>query len=364
MESQQLEILANAFAANPDPEKAMQIIAASRLFICKHARKWQNSGLSLFERIREIMAEMFLILLEDFQPQKMTSTHGLLAFLGLKLRRLTRPASFRAISFGLSGELENLGRYNFSAFRLQLVNEIVLAVRKALAQQSEKQSGLLELLFIHVYPEISWASNILADFFGEDQITRHNADRKRHLVFNRTLKSEFSQLPSGDWRDIRDWSGGERSYLADRIIELSPHDLGEGFEDEWQIVSEWRTNFDKHARHENARIKSAQRVFRALQSRSEFKETSLRVLEEAAEYEDGFDLIGTLLKPVFAQEGVAETAQTYTAENKAPSSENTDSDNGAFIDDEILDEEFNRAATEINDWLQTLLSNSSFSHRA
>lgn len=362
MEGLQFAQLASAFVAKPDPERAAQLIAGCRPFVIKQAYSWQNTGMNMFERIREVMAEMFLILLEDVRPEQSKDDISLLSYLGLKLRRLTRPRRHKAFAFGLGNDMEDLGRYNFSPLRLQLTAEIVAAIRKTLAAQHERQTGLLEMLFIHLYPEITWASHNLARFFAEDAETRHAADRKRHLVFNQKLRQAFNQLPSADWREIRDWSSGERSYLAGRIIDFVPAELNSHLDDELQLFEKWRQRFDKHAPVAQEQMQATTAIFRALQNSwglGEDHEERL-VAEDACTYGEEPDLLGLLLARAKDNE-VRESASTYDLPpdlQQAKIQEDKEDLHAAKI---AADPEFNQAAEEINAWLKTLLKASTFS---
>lgn len=350
------EIFARAvseFVSNPSPPKAMRVIDNCRNFVIKHAVDWQNNHMSMFERVREIMAEMFLILLEDFRPEKSGDCFSLLSYLGLKLRRLTRPRQIRSIAFGLSSDMADLGRHHFSPLRLQLTGEIVLAVRSTLAAQAEQQTGLLEFLFIHVFPEITWASRVISSFTGEVCETRHEADRKRHQTFNRTLREKFNYLQSGDWREIHDWSSGERSYLAERIIDFVPKDFADDFSDELERLDRWRSKIDKHAEVAAEEIRNAATLFRGLQMRFKDDVCDLppRVREDAAVYGDDFDLLAALLKPAVNFQA-AESSQIYQV--------NSETNGDKKITAVDSGDDFERAAAEINQWLQRLLSKPTF----
>ncbi|MFZ5950886.1 MAG: hypothetical protein ACOYXC_09280, partial [Candidatus Rifleibacteriota bacterium] len=294
MESRELAEKIAAFAQSPNPAKAMAIIGACQPFVIKQAYSWQNSQMSMFERMREIMAEMFLILLEDFRGETAKEPQSMLSYLNLKLRRLTRPPASKATAFGLVSDMADLGRCEFKPGHLQLTREIVAAVRRTLAEQSLQISGLLELLFIHVYPEIAWASRWAAFRFGENVEARHDADRKRHLVFNRKLRQSMNLLPSGDWREIHDWSSSARMYLAERIIEFAYSDLTAEANLSLPAFNQWRQTLEKKSEVSAAELASAENIFIGLKKRwvavDEEQTQNSIAAEEAAEYGESADV--------------------------------------------------------------------------
>ena len=365
MENQTLAQIVSAFIERPDSEKATQIISECRPFICKQAWLWQNPQMSIFERIREIMAEMFLILLEDFRPEQVRDSYSVLSYLQLKLRRLTRPWREKSFAFGLTGDMQDLGRYRFSPFRLQLTDEIVAAVRKTLASQKENQAGVLEFLFIHIFPEIAWASRSVAQRLGEDANARHEADRKRHRSFNSKLRGEFNQLESGDWREVADWSSGERSYLANRIIDFVPADFSCPLEPELQTLAQWRNSFNKSDIANLEEMNAASLVFRALQTNWSRKEQEFHMAEEPAVYGEDQDILALLICPACKTTMIAaEAGASYAVDSEKKVNAETDTNTNAQAPDfSTFDKEFSQAAAEIAPWLNSLLKSSTFSQR-
>ncbi|MBF0503128.1 MAG: hypothetical protein HQM09_23580 [Candidatus Riflebacteria bacterium] len=228
------------FIAQPDASAVGLLLGAASTFVIKHACSWQRSGLTFADRCREILSEMFLILREHVDTSRTAHPKGVLAYLTLRLRRLTRPHASKAVPFGLSEDLPDIGRIAFTPGRLQLVDELVSSVRTALATDDREVVRQLEFLFLHISPDLAGASRFLARSAGDDPDRRLEADKKRHQAFNRTLRVRFDDLVSGDWRDTTDWSGGERSHLAWRIISFSATEAGELGEIAHRSLEAWR----------------------------------------------------------------------------------------------------------------------------
>lgn len=55
----------SSFTGKPTANSAFRLICSCRDFICRQARRWRQPALSFDEKMREIMSEMLLILLED-----------------------------------------------------------------------------------------------------------------------------------------------------------------------------------------------------------------------------------------------------------------------------------------------------------
>ncbi|GAB4266724.1 MAG: hypothetical protein Kow0029_00650 [Candidatus Rifleibacteriota bacterium] len=337
------------FVRKPDQANAMALINSCRGFVIRQASCWKAPDLTHFEKIREIMTEMFLILIEDFNPSLGMSEASILSYLNLKLRRLTRPKRSKAIAFGLCDDLSDLGRMNFSSSKLALTEEIVGIIRCALASEEENQCGILEFLFIHVFPEVAWISRAIAERTGEDPEKRHESDRKRHQRFNRNLRAAFNNLESGDWREITTWSSGERSHLAWRIIDISIAETGEDKQKELEVISKWREEFDKKVQHDPQNFASATHIFRALKNhwQNRFNNKYAAVHEAAAAYGDEIDFLESLVRRIQLPEVLRETSTGYQTSVKTGQQ---------FNSDELTHSaDFDLAAKEISEWLSRIL---------
>ncbi len=234
----------SAFLAAPGRATIEPLLRACREFVLVQARSWRAAALSLQDRCREILSEMFLILMEDLQTSRMPAPDSLLGYVALRLRRLTRPHRSWAVAFGLADDLPDVGRCDFTPLRLDLVREIVGEVRAALATEPREETRRLEFLFIHVQPDLAWASRALALAAGDPVERRYETDKKRHQGFHREIRDRFDHLRSGDWRDVAAWSPGERRHLAWAIIDLSAAEAERLGTDRYQALARWREHPD------------------------------------------------------------------------------------------------------------------------
>lgn len=348
IESQFSEAL-NVFLARPTAASALGLINSCKTMIISLAMSWREKNLTLSERIREIMSEMLLILLEDFSAARIGHPHAVLAFLQMKIRRLTRPYRRRETLFGDSSDMSELGRHNFSAMRLQLADEIYQTVRRCLLGFADPKVGLLEFLFIHVYPELSWASRMLAQRDNIDLVTQSNADKKRHARFNMALRSELKKLQNGDLFEISSWSGGERSHLAWRIINIAPGEVAAAEYEALQSIENWRETIDRRQPQLPENLALAARVYNSMQQNSAGSRQLALAAEEAAPYGEESDvllqLIGRRNDDCAAYE---ETEQWQSAE--------------PVNDDGSNDELFFQVASQVSEWLDKLVSNQPVSY--
>lgn len=235
------------------PERGVDgLLNAFGPFVMDQARFWQRSCLTFTDRCREILTELFLILIEDIRVEKVNRPESVLSYLNLRLRRLTRPTPSRATPFGLTDDLPDSGRCCFTPLRLEIVRELTECTRSALVNDPHEATRLLEFLFIHIAPDLASASRFLAVATGAQAESRIEADKKRHQAFTRQLRSRFESMRSGDWRDVSNWSGGERSHLAWRLISFTRFEQSKMGESMAAAVEEWRDDQQPY-RHEETR---------------------------------------------------------------------------------------------------------------
>ncbi len=235
------------------PERGVDgLLSAFGPFVMDQARFWQRSCLTFTDRCREILTELFLILMEDIRVEKVNRPESVLSYLNLRLRRLTRPTPSRAAPFGLADDLPDSGRCGFTPLRLEIVRELTECTRSALVNDPHEATRLLEFLFIHIAPDLASASRFLAVAAGAQAESRIEADKKRHQAFTRQLRSRFESMKIGDWRDVSNWSGGERSHLAWRLISFNRSERSEMGEPLAAAVEEWRDDRQPY-RHEETR---------------------------------------------------------------------------------------------------------------
>lgn len=294
IESEFSESLKN-FVEQPHAASAFALINSCKTMIVGQARGWRDKNLTLTERIREIMSEILLILLEDFSAEQVKHPHAVLAYLQMKIRRLTRPYRRRETAFGNSNDMSELGRSNFSALRLQFADEIYQTVRQCLLGFNDAKVGLLEFLFIHVYPELSWASKMLAQKEQTDVITQSNADKKRHSRFNLSLRSALKNLRNGDFFEISDWSGGERSHLAWRLINIAPCEIAETDQQALVLLENWRETIDRRQPQPQSNLEVAERLYWSMKQIHGKEQKLPMAAEEAEPYGEQPDLLLKLI---------------------------------------------------------------------
>ncbi|MGM0601402.1 MAG: hypothetical protein ACQETH_16445 [Candidatus Rifleibacteriota bacterium] len=333
------------FLLQPSPQTAIALIKSCKSFVIRQAVEWKNCQLSMQEKFQELMAEMFLILLEDFKPEQIKQPASALSYLKLKLRRLTRVSKNKPVAFAFADEKPDSGRINFTPLRLELTDEIVKTIRQTLANQTKEKTGLLEFLFIHIYPEIAWASRLLAEAYKQSPEKRHAADKKRHQKFNLELQNGFKNLKNGNWQDIRDWSCGERSHLAWRIIDISSNETGLELNHELEKLSHFRENFSKKSQFSISQLEPAEKIFTALQNTWSSGAQKIAA-EPAAPYGESPDLIAMLVSRQLPVPFAKESEKFYTTSPKSPQP-----------DQKLLDQNYINASEQIISWLNTILNN-------
>ena len=346
MQNTSVEEALQKFMAQPGPETAFGLIVSCRGYLNNIAASWRELSLSREEKIRELASEMLLVLLEDFNAGRALHPRSVLAFIHQKLKRLTRPYHTRETAFGLAGDLPETGRTGFTPLRLAFADEIFTTVRNFLAGYPDANTGQLAFLFVHVFPEIPWASRLLADYEGVDPTRRLEADKKRMVSFNQNLRIRFRDLKNGDWRDVSEWSGGERSHLAWRIISISPAEIGPEAEAELRRLDVWRESIDRRQPQSQQNLLAAMQVFsslrRQISAAADF-EPQMLAAEEAAPWGDTPDLLLQLIGRPREISGVAAETEEWP-------------DLAAFARQavEVEDPEFNRLAESISCWFAEL----------
>jgi len=341
MSELQFSELADEFIKQPGPASALSVINSLKGMIINMAASWRLKGASQSDKMREIMSEMLLILLEDFAPERSAGANSIAAYLKMKLKRLTHPDAQRETPFGSAFDMGELGRCNFSGLRLQLADEICATVRRCLLGYSDPGTSLLEFLFIHVYPEINWASRLIAQRQGLDEITAVNADKKRHARFNNLLRNELQNLNSGDLHDISDWSGGERSHLAWKIIGISLKEVEEKQADVLPVLDKWRETIDRRQPQPVDMLDTAELVLGSMK-RLRQKNFQLLAAEEAEPYGGTPDILLQLIGK--------------RKESSAVSDDTTQWQEEGVTEEKIADSDFSLVAHEVCQWIEKLVN--------
>lgn len=341
MQNTGVEEALQKFLAQPGPETAFGLIVSCRGYLNNIAAGWRELSLSREEKIRELASEMLLVLLEDFNAGRVLHPRSVLAFIHQKLKRLTRPYHDRATAFGLAGDLPEIGRAGFTPLRLAFADEIFATVRNFLAGYPDANTAQLAFLFVHVFPEVPWASRLLADYEGADAARRLEADKKRMASFNHNLRIRFRDLKNGDWRDINEWSGGERSHLAWRIISISPAEVEREADADLQRLNAWREDIDRRQPQTQQNLLAALQVFSSLRrqrSAVDF-EPQMLAAEEAAPWGDSPDLLLQLIGRPREVGGVAAETEEWP-----------DFDSAGCLATDVEDPDFNRLAESVSNW--------------
>lgn len=298
----------HSFMAAPGPETAFNLIKSCQSYLCNIAGSWREPNLSRADKIREVTSEMLLILLESFDQRRVAHPKSLLAFVHQRLKNLVRPARRRETAFGLADGLPDVGRCAFTPLRLAFVDEILHVVRHFLLGYYDKMASQTAFLFMHVFPEIPWASRMLADWHNEDPQRRLEADKKRLATFNQNLRNRFKSLNHGDWREVSEWSSGERSHLAWRIIDISPAEVPHELEADLKSLSCWREKIDRRQPQQQSDLEAALRIFAAMKSGVTIEENGMLAAEEAVPWGEPCDFMLQLLGKVCNETVVAEAA--------------------------------------------------------
>ncbi|MBI3038837.1 hypothetical protein HYY75_07290, partial [bacterium] len=324
------------------------LIDELRDFIISRARSWKNSGTDFSQRCREIISEIFLIFREEFNPEKSTTPRSVLAYLSLRLRRLTRPKGNQPIPLGLSPELPDVGRFEFNSFRLEFIEQLVLCVRQEIANPSYPDTGLLEFLFIKVSPNLAGSSRFLAQQFQENVQKRIEADKKRHQAFNERLRKRFEKISFGDWTEVSSWPTGQRSHLAWRIIIPSPSEIEDFGSHAGEMLSNWRDQIDPFSEPNFPNFFLVQKGVEVLSKL--YGRNLVNLSEEAAPYEEftpGIsDTILKMLEPTIRKK------LPLVREDKENAFEKEIDFQAPPNDTEI--EAFKKALHEIIPWIRTL----------
>lgn len=346
MQNTEFTPLLKEFAQKPSGTTAFALIKSCKQFICSQAFGWREPNMSFADKIKEIMAEMLLILLEDFDFTRLRHENSVYKYLCLRLRRLTRPKKSKLIFTDL-GESSEYGRYNFSASKLRFAEEIVCALRSFLFAGKDKNVVDLEFLFIHICPETRWISKLLAQANGLDEQKQAINDRKRHSRFKLSLKNSLKNLQYGDISEISSWSGGERSHLAWQIINIAPCEIYLEAENDRQKLDLWRESINPLKQQPIDGLKAARHVYESMkrvQRYAQDKPSELLAAEEFACYgactESGNDILSLLLG-TRAEVNTAEETPLLTAE-------------GAYEANDAEQKIFDEAANEICQWFSSL----------
>lgn len=338
----------NNFIKVPSPQNALDFVISCHKYITILASKWREPGMTRKNKINEIISEMYLILLEDFSAGKSVTCKSAFAYLDSKLKRLVNPANKHFFS-DLSEVSPSLlaGRDQLTFEKVNMIKEIVKIIRNNVVD-NYSNNGLLLFLFIHIYPQIRWISELLSKNENIPFESRYEADLKRISRFNNNLRLEFNKLANGDWRDILNWNQAERSHLAWKIINIAPAEVESNTSEDLTLIDNWRENFDLHASQSLDKLSSAKKVYSSLIKCFQKSGNQLRVEEERDFWGKPPDIISQLIGDFYNHEGtVQENIAEYTLFDSIEESAESNAEK---------DLEFMEVARELNKWFGTLLA--------
>ena len=333
----------NNFIKNPSPQNAFDFVVSCHKYISITASKWHQTDLSRKDKIKEIITEMYLILLEDFSSGKAVSCQSAFAYLNSKLKSMINPPKKYYFS-SLNDVSPTLLSVNeqFTFEKVNLIKEIVRIIRKSVLEDSFNNNGMVPFLFIHIYPKIHWISELLAEKENIPVESRYEADAKRLKRFNNQLRKRFNSVTNGDWREILNWNQTERRHLAWKIISISPEEVGLDAAEDLTLIDKWRESFNIKSHQNLKNLIVAQNVYDSMCKC--LPRDNLIAAEESEFWGTTPDIISQLIGDYFDNTSIVkENEEEFKAlESCSLSAEN--------------DKEFMEAAQELNKWFGKLLS--------
>lgn len=282
------------FITTPSAEHALSLVLSFKDYIKRIAWKWNDKNLSYNDKVKELICEMLLILLESFNASKNRDLKALMLYLHLKLKKtILRPFSKDLPLF----ENSNLvGRQNFTHCKIEYSDVLFQETRKILLSEHNLEVALLCFLFIHVYPDTKWATKVLSEKFQIPNDTSfYEKNRKRIYRFNHRLRENLDKIKTIKWQEITDWSVGERNHLAWRIIFVSPTELADDLSDELKILDLWHADFHKNENYCPNRISAAEKIYTSMKKFHKNNNLGCLLQEEKEYWQDPPDILGTLI---------------------------------------------------------------------
>lgn len=337
------------FSKEPTGRNAMDFIFTCRGYINRLIARW-HARMSRKDKYMELLTEMYLVLLEDFSSGKAVSCRAALSYLDCKLKRVVKPYRNKYCDFyGDFSAVDNiiahsLGPYDFE--KVELIEEIVKIIRNVIFCDFARNDNFFVFLFVHVFPNINWISKILAERNNIPFETRYAADRKRLLRFNEILRKRFSEMKSGNWRDVLDWSHFERSFLAWKIINISPIEVDSSVTEFLPVIDSWREDFNPKESQELEKIAMAEKIFTSMQTRFGMPKESLMAAEEAEPWGEPPDIISKII--AWCHASLEDNVNLCEPRN-------FDSDFCYDDSDPEADAEFEEVAEELSKWFDDMM---------
>ena len=328
------------FVKKHSPENALNFILSCYKYIATKAHKWFLPGASRRDKIYDIMAEMYLVLLEDFCECKSEVCKSALSYLDLKIKRLIDPSRkhvFSDIDEVLPNQLSTVDSLTYE--KLEMIDEIVQIVRGCVLGYNQ-ENKLVPFLFIHIFPKIHWISELLAERSHTDVNQRYDTDRKRMNRFNERLRISFESLSAGDWHEILEWGQLERRHLAYRLTSISPKEVYSDVVEDLNLFAQWRENFSICQKQDLSKLLLAENILSSM-NRLYVKNKIAEVAgEEAVPWGRTPDILSMLMgRIVESHVCVAEGEEPYKG----------------ICDKPEDDAEFMDVASELNKWFGNML---------
>lgn len=339
----------NNFIKTPNPQNALDFVVSCYKYISILAAKWHQANMTRKAKINEIISEMYLILLEDFSTGKAITYKSAFSYLDSKLRRLVDPARkhfFSDIEEISPNAFSQNDRFTFE--KVSMTTEIVKTIRSCVLEEFWNNNGLVSFLFIHIFPQIKWISELLAKKDNLSIEDRYEADAKRLNRFNNRLRSKFNYLSSGDWKDIINWSLPERRHLAWKIICISPEEVDTETSEYLASIENWRENFDTNVSQSLENLEIAEKVYKSMHECFPKNINENMVAEENNIWSNRQNIILDLIGDFYKKENmVRESECDYSFENYS---------HYELQENVEKDLEFMEVAQELGNWFGKLLS--------
>ncbi|NLM16312.1 MAG: hypothetical protein GX221_01155 [Candidatus Riflebacteria bacterium] len=286
------------YLVNPAASKAFDFVKTLQGYIASKAAKWQAVDMAFQDKVKEIITEILLILLEDFTAKKAPSVDAAFVYIDKKLRRLVMPYKRKEIlipAFDESLSCQSSPSPLFTYARLNSVEKIKKSARINLCSLGKLEQSLPVFLFLHVYPDIASISRIIALGEETDPSMAFERDRKRVYRFNKALRDDLQKRENIFSYDLQEWSLPERRHLAWRIIDIAPTELAfsETVLQSLAVLYDWRDSFPEIEVKDKAAalvyIRAAKEIFSLMRDfySIEFYDDKERPEEDWAVAEEG-----------------------------------------------------------------------------
>jgi hypothetical protein len=338
----------DAFLKEQNPVTAYNFVLSCRDYIINICKTWREPNLTDKDKIRELICEVFLILLENFKASKVTRRESLLTYIHYRLKQVVKARGRDLLSFEKALTVaDNGGRYSFTTEKLAITKSVYGCLRRALLTEQDEDCAFLVFLFVHIYPQSFWASRQLIEGNVELNVTLIERYRKKLQRFNLRLRRSIELNADFDWKEIFTWSRGERSHLAWKLICVSPNEVELGLHRELDVINRWREGARRDELASFEQKQAAKQILSSMRniwakSSEKSNVSDLMVSEEQAEWGTPRDML-----EIFLGMDDGGIGTWNSAESLASSLYTTDA----------LRDTFSDLAKELADWFEKLARN-------